>query len=163
MLRGAGDTVIGDAQDAAPSFGSNAASQRSKQGLGIRIRNRQDRNFRNCRSVFDLQALGVFCCANARRKRVTGIKWHVGDAAALDAIGWAIGASRISFTLDESIFMRIGEYQAADGAVLGRDFGLDAAPGMVVARDDNFSLHGNAHAIELLVVFGDAVVAVARW
>src|SRR5260370_21181123 len=118
MLRGAGDTVIGDAQDAAPSFGSNAASQRSKQGLGIRIRNRQDRNFRNCRSVFDLQALGVFGCANARRKRVTGIERHVGDAAALDAIGWAIGARRVSFTLDESILMPIAEYQAAAAAVL---------------------------------------------
>src|SRR6267154_2422153 len=159
-FRGAGANVIGDAQAAAPSVRSYAAGQCREKRLGIRIRNRQDRDFRNCRSVFDLQALGVFGCANARGERVTGIKRHVGDAAALDAIGRAVGPGRESLSLDESIFMRIGKYQAADGPVLGRDFGLDTAPGMIVASDDNLSLDRYAQAIELLVVFRDAVVDV---
>ena len=56
--------------------------------------------------------------------------------------------------------MGIGKYQAADGAVFGSDLGLDAAPGVVITRDDDLALHGNTHAIELLVVLRDTVVHV---
>ncbi len=58
--------------------------------------------------------------------------------------------------------MRVGVNQAANGAVLGGNLGLDAAPGVVVARDDNLSLDGDAHALELLVVLGDSVVDVDK-
>ena len=44
--------------------------------------------------------------------------------------------------------------------MLGGDFGLDAAPRIAVARDDDGALHGDAHALELLVVFRNAVVHV---
>ncbi len=44
--------------------------------------------------------------------------------------------------------------------MFGGDFRLDAAPGVVVAGDDNFAFYGNAHAVELLVVFGNSVVDV---
>ena len=56
--------------------------------------------------------------------------------------------------------MRIGIDEAADRAVLGRDLGLDAAPGIAVARDDDRALDRDAHALELLVVVRDAVVDV---
>src|SRR5207302_7175947 len=62
--------------------------------------------------------------------------------------------------LDESVFVRIGKNEAADGAVLGSNLGLDTAPRVVIARDDDLALHGNAHAIELLVVLRDTVVHV---
>ena len=62
--------------------------------------------------------------------------------------------------MDESVFVRIGKNEAADGAVLGSNLGLDTAPRVVIARDDDLALHGNAHAIELLVIFRDAVVHV---
>src|SRR5258707_793040 len=157
-FRGAGPDVIGDAEAAAPSFRSHAASQGNKQWLRIRVGNRQDRDFRNRWSVFNFQTLGIFRCANARRERVTGIKGHVRDAPPLDSIRRTISAGGERLSLDESIFMRVGEYEAADSAVFGGNFRLDAAPGVEVARDDNLPLYRNAHALELLVVFRDSVV-----
>jgi hypothetical protein len=44
--------------------------------------------------------------------------------------------------------------------MLRGDFGLDAPPGVVIARDDDFSSDGNAHPVELLVVFRNAIVHV---
>ncbi len=56
--------------------------------------------------------------------------------------------------------MRVGVNQAANSAMFGGNLGLDPAPGMVVARDDNLPLHGNTHTVELFVVLGDSVVDV---
>src|SRR6266849_3565862 len=159
-LRDTGADVIGDGEAAAPTFRSNLAGQRRKQRLCVTIRNWQNWNFRDCRGVFDLQALGVFRSPHAWREWITRIKRHIGDAAALHSIRRAIGAGGKSLSADKSILMGIGVNQAADSTVFGGNFGLDAAPGVVVARDDNLALHGNAHAIELLVVFGHAVVDV---
>src|SRR4029077_18884464 len=96
---------------------------------------------------------------NARRERVAWIVRHVRDAAALNSIGRAEGAGGECLSLIKPIFMRIGEYEAADSAVFGSNLGLDAAPGVVVAGDDDLALHGNSHAFELLIVFGVPVVA----
>ena len=157
-FRGSGAEVISDAKAAAPTFRDYTAGQCSKQGLRVRIRDWQDRDFRDCWGVFDFQALGVFRGPHPRRERIAGIEWHVRDAAALDSIGWPISPGRVSLSLDKTVLVRIGINQEAHRAVLGGNFGLDAAPGVEITRDDNLALHGNAHAIELLVVFGDSVV-----
>ncbi len=54
----------------------------------------------------------------------------------------------------------IGINEAADGAMLGGNLGLDAAPGIPVARDYDCALDGDAHAVEFFVVIRDAVVDV---
>src|SRR5258708_9309944 len=134
-FRGARANVIGDAEAATPSFGSHAAGKRSEQRLGVGVGNRQHRDFRDCGGVFDLKALGVFGGSNTRRKRITGIKWHVRNAAALDSIQRAIRSGGKSLSLSESVFMRIRVDEATDSTVLSSNLGLDAAPGVVVAGD----------------------------
>src|SRR6266436_427419 len=150
--------VVGHAEATAPLCRSHAAVQRREQRLRVGIRNRQNRNLGDRGGFFDLQALGVFRGANARRERVAWIVRHVRNAAPLNSIGRAEGAGGKCLSLIKSVFVRIGEYEAADSAVFGSNLGLDAAPGVVVTGDDDLALHGNTHAVELLVVFGNSVV-----
>ncbi len=159
-FRGAGADVIGDAEAAAPPFRSHPAGQRSKKWLRVGVGDRQHRNLGNRGSFFHFKTLGVFRGSNARRERIPWIERHVSDAAALDPIERAKRSGGKCFAADEPILMRVGVNQAANGAVLGRNFGLDAAPGVVVTRDDNLPLDGDTHALELLVVLGDPVVDV---
>src|SRR5208283_5655908 len=56
--------------------------------------------------------------------------------------------------------MWIGINQAADRAVLRRNLGLNAAPGMSVARNHDRTLHGYAELFQLLVILRDSVVHV---
>jgi hypothetical protein len=58
--------------------------------------------------------------------------------------------------------VRIGIDEAAYRAVLGSDFRLDPSPRVIVASDDDFAFHGNAHALKLLVVFRNTVVDVDK-
>ena len=108
----------------------------------------------------NFQALGVFRGAHTGRQRIAGIKRHVRDAAALHAVLGPPGACGERLALKETVLMRIGIDQAADRAMLGGHFRLDAAPGMEVARDDDFALYGNAHALEFFVIFRNAIVDV---
>ena len=152
--------VVGDAQATAPLRRRDTAGQSFKQGLRIGIGNRQDRNFCNGGGIFDLQALGIFRRAYARRQRITGIKRHVRNAAALHAILGAPRAFGKGVALHKSIFMRVGINQATDGAMFGGHFWLDAAPRMKITGDHDLALHGNTHAIELFVILGNSVVHV---
>ncbi len=161
-FRGAGADVIGDGEAAAPPLRSHPAAQRSKKWLRVGIGDRQHRDFGNRGSVFHLQTFGVFCGADSRRERIPWIERHVRDAAALGSIGRTKRSGGKCFTADESILMRVGVNQAANGAVLGGNLGLDATPGVEVSRDDNLPLNGDAHALELLVVLGDSVVDVDK-
>ena len=155
-----GPYVIGDSQAAAPIFRRNAPGQRRQQRLRIGIRNRQHRNFGDGRGVFHLQTLGVFGGAHSRSERIARIKRHVGHAAALRTILGTPGSRRKRIAFHKSVFVRIGINQAAHRAVLGRDFRLDAAPGMKIAGDHDLALHGNTHALQLFVIFRNAVVHV---
>src|SRR2546422_2170425 len=56
--------------------------------------------------------------------------------------------------------MRVRENEAAYGAMLGGDFRLGAPPGAEVARDDDGAFDGDAYALELFVVVGNAEVDV---
>ena len=146
-LRRAWAEVIGDAKAPAPSFRSHAPSQRGKQRPGVGIRYRQHGNLGDRACFFHLQPLGVFGGSHARSERVPGIKRHVRDAAALDAIRRAVGPGRERLSRDKSVLVRVGVNQAANGAMFGGNLGLDPAPGMVLARDDNLPLHGNTHTV----------------
>ena len=106
------------------------------------------------------QALGVLGGADAGRQRVAGINRHVHDAAALHAVLGTAGPCGKDFALEVAVVVRVGIDEAADGAVLGRHLGLDAAPRTAVARDHDGALDGDAQAVELLVVVGHAVVDV---
>ena len=60
--------------------------------------------------------------------------------------------------MEEAIVLGIGINDATDRAMLGGNFGLDAAPVFAIARDYDCPLDGNPQTIELLVIFAVAVV-----
>ena len=72
----------------------------------------------------------------------------------------APGTLRVDVALEVAVVARVGVDEAAHGPVLGRDLGLDAAPGPAVAGDDDLALHVDAVAGQGLVVAGHAVVDV---
>src|SRR2546428_9516130 len=69
--------VIRDRQRAAPCSGRHRPFERSQQRKGIRIRDGQDRNLGERLRVFDVEALCIGGCADARRERIAGIERHV--------------------------------------------------------------------------------------
>ena len=159
-LRGARTHVVSDRECAAPGRRRHRALQRGEQRLGIAIGNGQHRNLGEHIDLGERQPLGVLGGADAGSKRVAGVNRHVHDAAALRAVFWTERAFGEDLALEVAVLMRVGIDQASDGAVLGRHFGLDAAPRIAVARDHDGALHGDAQAVERFVVFGDAEVHV---
>ncbi len=157
-LRGPRADMIGHAQTAAPRSRSNRSGNRRQQRFCVAIRNRQHWNFCNDRHVLQVEPLRVFRCANTRRQRITRINRIVGHAAALYAIARTPRARRKSFALLESIFIRIGINHAAHRAMLRRNFRLDPAPGMAILGDHDRASYRNSQAIELLVIFRNAVI-----
>src|SRR5207245_10479510 len=104
--------------------------------------------------------LAGFHRANPRRERIARVERHVRDAAALHSILRTHGTRGKRVALVEAVLMRVGENEAAYGAMLGGDFRLDAPPGAEVARDDDGAFDGDAYALELFVVVGNAEVDV---
>src|SRR5580700_9985462 len=127
-FRGAGPDVVSNGKAAPPAFGSNRPGEGLKQRLRVGVGNWEHWDFGDSGGFFDFEALGVFRGADSGSERITGIIGHVSDAAALHAVGRAIRSGGESFSLYEAIFVRVGINNAADGAMLGGDFGLDAAP-----------------------------------
>jgi len=125
---GARADVVGNSQAAAPLGRRDTPGQGLQQGLRIGIGNRQDGNFCNCGSIFDLQALGIFRRAHARGQRITGINGHVRNAAALHAVLGTPRAFGKRFALHKSVLMRVGINQATNRTMFGSHFGLDAPP-----------------------------------
>ncbi len=117
-------------------------------------------NFGDGLYIFQVETLCVFRGADSGRERIAGIERHIHHAAALYAVAWAPGAVGENVALSVAVVCRIGVDEAADRAMLGRNFGLDAAPGISIARDGNRSLDRDAHARQLLVVIRSAVVDV---
>ena len=85
---------------------------------------------------------------------------HVHHAAALYAVARAPRAVGENVALRVAVVGGIGIDEASDRAVLGGDFGLDAAPGISVTRDHDCALDRNSHALQFLVVIRSAVVDV---
>jgi hypothetical protein len=70
------------------------------------------------------------------------------------------GAGGKVLSFEEAVVAGIGVDDAADGAMLGGNLWLDAAPRAAITRDHDSSLHRHAEAIELFVVFADTIVHV---
>jgi hypothetical protein len=157
-LRGSGADVVRDGQRAAPCGGDGAAGEHFEQRLRIAVGNREDGNPGEGDGFGDRQAFGVLGGADAGSERVAGIDRHIHHAAPLHAVLGAHGSDGEDVARGITVFVRVGVNQAADSSMLGGDLGLDAAPGFAVASDDDGALHGDAEAIELLVVGGDAEV-----
>ncbi len=82
--------------------------------------------------------------AHSGREWIARVKDHVEYTAALHAVGGAVCASGVDIALIVAVIAGIGVNQAADGAVLLRDLGLDAAPTAAVACDDDLAFDVDA-------------------
>ena len=158
-LRRARADVVGDGEGAAPRLRRHRAAERREQRLGVAVRNRQHRDLRDDRDVLQREALGVLGGADAGRQRVADVV-GVHDAAALHALARAERAVGERRALEVAVVAGVGVDQAPDRAVLGGDLGLDAAPGVAVARDHDRALDRDPQALQAVVVVGHAVVDV---
>ncbi len=157
-LRRARPNVIGQGQSAAPCFGNCFATEGLQERSRVRIGDGENRNLRDGLHLIDRNQLHAFDGADSGGLRIAGVDGHVHHAAALRTIRRTHRTLGIGVALVVAIFARIGVNDAADGSVLGGNFGLDAAPARAVARDDNGAFDGDAHTVEDIVVFGAAVV-----
>ena len=122
-----------------------------------------------------IEARGLFGRGPARGQRVAHVVEDVEDAAALDAVGCApgpvgvdpVGKGRIGGegcsggeASHKTIVRRVRVDEQTDGAMLGRDLGLDAAERDAVAREGDLALDADAHFSQLGVIFRHAVVDV---
>ena len=155
--------VIGQRQCAAPSRGRHRAAQRLQQRRGVGPGDRQHRNLQQGLRVLDRQPLGARRGADAGGQWIAGILLHVGDRAALHAFRRAPAAFGISVALGVAVIVRVGIDQAADRAMLLRQFRLEPAPAAAVAGDHDLAAHVDAAAGQLLVVVRHAVVGVDQW
>src|SRR6185312_13819698 len=94
------------------------------------------------------------------RQRIAGINRHVGDRSPLHAVRRTIAALRIRVARRVAIVVRIRINDAANGAVLVGELGLETTPAAAVPRDDDPALDADAATIEFLVVVGHALVHV---
>ena len=151
---------VGHRQGTPPLGRGGRPSHRLDQRPGVGPGDRQDRDPGEGRGALHVQALGVARRPPARGQRVARVEGHVRHRAALGAELRPEAAARVGLALDVAVVARIGEDEAADGPVLRRHFGLDAAPGTAVARQNDLAAHVDAAPLQLLVVAGDAVVDV---
>ena len=95
---------------------------------------------------------------DARCQRIAGIDRHVHHTAALHAILGTPGPGGKDLTLGITVFVRVGVNDATDRAMLRCDFRFDTAPGASITRDHDRAFYCHAQAVELFVIFGNAVV-----
>ena len=140
--------------------GATGPSSAVEQRLGVRPGDRQHRDLGQGRRLVERDAVDPVDRARARRGRVARVERHVHHRAALDAVGAPVAALRVGVADEEPVVPRVGVEDAADGAVLGGDLRLDAAPGAAVAGDHDLAADVDSAAGELVVVVGHAVVDV---
>ena len=132
--------------------GATGPAERRQQRLRVAVGNRHHRNLGEGGGILERQPFGILGRADSRRERIARIDRHIHDAAALHAVRIAAWPRGEHVALNVAVVARVGIDEAADGAVLGRDLGLDAAPGAAVARDHDRSLHRNAQPVERFVI-----------
>ncbi len=147
-------------QRATPGRRRHRAGERREQRLGIAGGDRQHGNLGQNVGLGERQAHGVLRRADTGGERIAGMKRHVGHRTALHRIARAPAALWPRVALGVAVFGRVREDQTADGAVLRRDLGLDAAPGTAVARQHDLPSDIDAALRELLIVLRQAVVDV---
>ena len=120
--------------------------------LGVAIGDWQDRDFQNGLGVLTLDALGFFRRADPRGQRIARIEGHVGHGSPLEALGGASAALRVDIVRAIAVLLGIGIDDAANGAVILGQLGLQTPPADPIAGDDDLPLHRNTHALQGLVV-----------
>jgi hypothetical protein len=140
--------------------GDDRPAERREQRLGVGVGDGKNGDLRDRLRVGEGEPLRALRRTDAGCERVARIERHVGDAAALHAGGWTHRAGGEDAASREAVVPRIGVDQAADGAMLGGDLRLDAAPRLPVTRDDDGAFDSDAVTLESLVVGGCAIVHV---
>src|SRR5271168_5399889 len=159
-LRGTRAEVVGHGQGAASGFWSHGAGESGEQRLRIGVGEWQHGNLGDAGSVCGGVVRGGGIAA-VEPERIAGKRaGKIFHAAALDAVGRAHGAGGKDVVHKIAVVARIGIDEAADGAMVRGEFGLDAAPDAAVAGDGDCAFYGDAHAFEFLVIVGAAVVDV---
>ena len=121
--------VIRNRERSAPLIGSHRPRQCGQQRLCVAIRNRQHRNLRDALGIFQRQTLGIRCCADPRGQRISWtVRSKIHHAAALHAIGGPHRPDRKNVIARVAVVLRFGINEAANRAMLGRNFRLHSAP-----------------------------------
>ena len=140
-FRGSRSYVIREGQGTAPTLRPYRTLQSFEQILCVAIGNRENRDAGKGLHVFQSQALCVFRGSYVRSQWVAGMDGHIHDTAALHAVRWTPRSLRKYVSFKIAVVPGIRVDQAPHGAVLGRNFGLNAAPGMPVPRNRDGPLH----------------------
>src|SRR5208282_105377 len=140
--------VIRDGQAAPPLGWPHWPFERGQQGLCVPIGYRENRDFRDCRRVFDCETLGIRGCAYIGSERITRIKWHVHYTATLDTVRGPHGAFGESVSIKVAILLGVGVDQTANGAVFSRNFGLNPSPRFPIARNYDGVFDGNSQPFQ---------------
>ena len=136
------------------------AAEGGEQGLGVGVGDRQGGDPGEHGDLLPRPPLGVLGGAGEGRQRIAAVVAEVEHRAALHPVRAAPAAFGVDVALEVAVAARIGVDDAADGAVLGRHLGLDAAPRAAVAGDHHLAGDVDAAQRQLLVVVGHAVVDV---
>ena len=139
--RHAGADFISERQAAAPALRHKLAVQRLQKRSRIRIRDRQHRNLRNRLHLVERNQLRPRHSADARSLRIARIDWHIHHAATLRALCGPHRTFGVSVAAKVAVVARIGVDDATHRAVLCRDLGLDAAPGLAVPSNHDRAFH----------------------
>ena len=152
--------AVDDRQRAAPFRRGDGSLQRVEQRSGVGVGQRQGGDVRQPRRVVEVEPARAPDRRPTGRPRVPGEPRHVQDRAALHAAVVLERPFRVDLALRVAVVRRVGVDQAADGAALGRELGLDASEGPAVADDDDLARDVDAVAFEPLVVLPEPVVRV---
>lgn len=158
--RGPRAYVVSDGQRAPPRLRRDWPAELGQERLSVAVADRKHRDLGEGLRIGDGEASGAGLGGPTGRERVAGVGGHVHDAAALHALRRPHRALGVHVVHEVPVVARVGVDDAADGAVLGRDLGLDAAPRLPVTRDHDPAADADAEAVEDAVVVGDAVVHV---
>ena len=120
-FRGPGSEVVSERQGAAPGIRRHRPAERTEQRFGVRIGNRQHRNFQDRPGFVHGEPLGSRGRTGARRERVAAVQGEVLDRAPLHAVAGTITASRISVAGPVAVIAGIRIDQATDGAMFVRE------------------------------------------
>ena len=152
--------VIRYRQSAMEGRGRDRSAEPLQQFLRVAIRHRQYRDFQDRLCIGARQAFGPRHRSDTGRQRIAGIDRHVGDRAALYAVGVARAAFGIDVAFAIAVIGRIGIDDRADRAMFLRQLRLQPAPADTVARYRDLALHIDAAPGERLVIVRQAVIYV---
>src|SRR5205807_189453 len=116
------------------------------------------RDFEHGPRLLNRQAPRVLCRADVGRQRIAGIDRDIGDGPALHPFRRPVGAFWIDVACRVTVVARVRVNNAADGAVLVGQLGLQTTPTAAVTSDYDSAFHADAAPVEFLVIVRHALV-----